>query len=261
MGIEAVEFLWFDCVGLDLADARNVVVEEGIESAAGFAGRLEAGFRLALVPADRKGHERKRSHREKRQPDMLREQITENDCELQEAADALVESFDDDAFHGRHVAGHPGHDVARGLIVEPAHGKTLDLSVQFAPEVMHDGLLEMIVGNRAEREEKLAEGNGPHAEQGERHNAFGLAPGNHFIREFLGEGRQHHHQQRAGDRQQQCSHGPPWVAPCPCKDSQQRRHLLAMPKTHGKCKGDCGRLRWPPRRCRGPRSLLKNPDW
>ena len=97
---------------------------------------------------------------------MLAEQKAEHDQKLQQTAQGLVDAVHNHFFDRRHIAADPRHDVAGGLVVEPAHGQPLDLVIEFPAQVMHHRLLKGVVAEHPGGEEHLPERDGAHRESG-----------------------------------------------------------------------------------------------
>ena len=211
-------------VGLDLPDAVEVVVEEGVERGgrpARCAVALPCGERVGERPGSQKG---KGDQGRQRQFAAVVGHQGQDDPDLQDRDGSLLDPVDQHALHIGHVLHQPGHDVAGRPVVEPRQGELLDPRVEIAAEIEDHPLLEVVVEHDAQGVEQILceEGGEPHEDQ--RHQLPGLVTSEDIIDHPLGHGRKDRHHQRAGDGAEHRRRRHPGIARRVTEDPEQNSH-------------------------------------
>ena len=106
-------------VGFDLSDARDVVVEDGIEGGDGLALLAVAGARGERVDQCPGGEEGNRRQRGGGEPRAVGQHEAADDEDLEDRDGALLDAVDQDALEICHILDEPRHDVAGGAVIEP----------------------------------------------------------------------------------------------------------------------------------------------
>ena len=156
--------------GFDLADALQVVHEQGVHGAGGFALQAIALVRRERVPeraAHQEGHGCQCHHR---QEGIGKEHESQGSQDAQQRDRSLFDAVDQQPLDVVHVFDDPGHEVARGALVEPGYRQPLEAGVDIPAHVEHDVLFEPIVDADPEAVKKFAEqerGDQPGRREGE----------------------------------------------------------------------------------------------
>ncbi len=154
-GIEARVLALLARVRLDLADAGDVVVHEGVQRGGGVPLLLVAAVGGERVGEGACGEEGNRRERGERERGALRKHHRHHDHDLQDRDDALLDAVDQHALDTRHVLDEARHDVARRPVVEPPQRQLLDMRIQVAAQIEDHMLLEVVIEKDTERIETL----------------------------------------------------------------------------------------------------------
>ena len=143
--VEIRVFLGFGGVGFDLADAGDVVVQQGIQRGGRVALSLVAVAGVLRVnPSadheDRNGRVAQSATCQSREihHDADRDQLDERD-------ETEFDAVDEHPLHGGDVFHDARHDVAGAAGIEPVEREALDLPVEVRADVEDDVLLEVVV--------------------------------------------------------------------------------------------------------------------
>ena len=154
--VEAAVFLVLADVGLDLADAGQIVVEQRVHGGRGLALAAVAQLRSEGVGERAAGEERDGGQAPEGEGRVVGKEHRRDDDDLKDSDGALLDAVDEDALDGVDVLHDAGHDVAGGAVVKPAERQPLDVGVQVAAQVEDDFLLEAVVEQDADRVEQVA---------------------------------------------------------------------------------------------------------
>ena len=164
-------FFFLAHVGFDLANAREVVVQEGVHGRGGDPLLFVAGAGSERVQQRPRHEERHGREGDERDPRAEITQHHHDDGDLKHRDDALLDAVDQDALDSGDILQNPGHEVARGPVVEPAKREQLDVGVKVAAQIEDDVLLEHVVEHDSGGVEHLLEEKGTQSHQGQRHDA------------------------------------------------------------------------------------------
>ena len=164
-GVEALVLFGFRGVGLDLADPRDVVVEEGVHVAGGLALAPVAITGVAGVDPGPDGEEGDRKGGPEGDFRVGEVHHRPDGEDLDQGHEAELDAIDEDSLHGGDVLDHPGHDVPGAAAVEPAQGKALELLVEVGADVVDDPLFEVIIEDNAGAIHPVAEEKGSEGEE------------------------------------------------------------------------------------------------
>lgn len=120
--VEAVVFGFFGGVGFDLADAGDVVVEEGVEVGGGFALVFVA---IAAAGGVDPRADAEEGYGEGGPGGDFGVEVEEDDADAEDLEcgdESLFDAVDEDALHVHDILDDAGHDVAGTAGIEPAEG-------------------------------------------------------------------------------------------------------------------------------------------
>ncbi len=158
--VEADEFGGFRGVAFDLADAGDVVVEEGVEVGGGFALVAVAVASFGGIDPCADGEEGDGEGGPAGDERVEEVEVDADAEDLEHGDDALFDAIDEDAFHIGDVFDNSGHDVAGAAGIEPVEWEELDFRVEVGADVEDDFLLEVVVYKDAGTVEGVADEEG-----------------------------------------------------------------------------------------------------
>jgi hypothetical protein len=154
---ESRVLVFFVTKGFDLADALEIVHEQGVHGAGGAAlGAVTAmgGEVYQRAPPASKGIGH---HGDRGESGLRGEQDGEDADDAEHGNGPLFGAVDEDAFDGVDVLDDARHEVARGALIEITDREPLEMGVDIAAEIEDDILLEDVVDADAEAGEEIAE--------------------------------------------------------------------------------------------------------
>ena len=223
-GVEAGVFLVFADVGFDLANAREIIVEESVHRGGGFALESVAGGSGEGVEEGAGGEEGDGGEGEPSEVNIVRKEHGGDDDDLEEGDDPAFDAVDQNPFYGSDILEEAGHDIAGGAIIEPGEGELLDVGVEVATEVKNDLLFEGIIEDDAEAVEGIADekrGGGDEDESGEAVAAAGAD----VVDDDLGDLREDHYHESGENGTEHHSRGQPRVATDIGEDAKSGFHV------------------------------------
>ena len=171
VAVEAGVFLDFGGEALDLADAGDVVVEEGIHVAGGLSLIPVAAPGMSRINPGAGGEEGDGEGGPEGDAGVIEVEGDSDDEDLEDGHEALFDAVDEDSLHGGDVLDDPGHDVSGAAAIEPAEGEALEFPVEIGAEVIDDFLLKNIIEHDSEAIEAVSEEktgqSGPYEDQKE----------------------------------------------------------------------------------------------
>jgi len=153
--IEAGMLLALPDESLDLADAGEVVVQQGVHRRGGCALHPVALVRRERVSERARREQRQRGERQQREHRLDPHKHHSHDDDLEHRDDPLLEPVDQHPLDRRNILEHAGHQVAGGAIIKPAQRQLLDVGVEVASQIEDHLLLEGVVHDDAERVEEI----------------------------------------------------------------------------------------------------------
>ena len=153
--VEARVFGFLRGVGLDLAHAGDVIVQQRVEIGGGVALVAVAVAALGRVDPRAKGEEGHRQRGPCRHGGIEEKQKHADAQHLQRGDQALLDAVDEHALHVGDVLDDAGHDISGAAGVEPAQRQALDFRIEVRADVIDDFLLEDVVDVDAQRVEAV----------------------------------------------------------------------------------------------------------
>ena len=189
-GVEAFVFGGIAGVAFDLADAIEVVVQEGVEIGGGAALHSVALAGSEGVGEGAGDEERDGSKRAEGEGGTPPEHETEDDGDLQDGDRTLFDAVDEDTFDTADVFDHTGHDVAGGAVVEPGEGERLQPPVKIAAQIEEDFLFESVVEENTQGVESVLGEEAEGRERDHRPEGLGFSAAQHVVDDALSDHRE-----------------------------------------------------------------------
>ena len=173
--------------GLDLAHALQVIHQERVHGAGGFALGAIAAVRGERVPQRSACENGQGDHRHGRQHRVRREHNDQHPKDAQHANTPLLCSVNQHALNGVDVLNHTRHQVARRALVEIVDRQALEARIDVPAHVVDDVLLEGIIDTDTEAVEQVPQKEC--AEQGQYHpgELVGLLLNDDLVNDLLSE--------------------------------------------------------------------------
>ena len=184
---ESLVFVLFADEGFDLADALEIVHEQGVHGAGGAALGAVAAVGGEGVPEGAAGEEWERDQRDGGQGGLGGEEDGQHAEYTEDRDGALFGAIDEDAFDGVDVFDHPGHEIARGPGVEVTDRQPLEVGVDGAAEIEDDVLFEDVVDPDPEAGEQVAEQKGGQQGPNDGRQQFRLLQADDVVDDELGQ--------------------------------------------------------------------------
>ena len=198
---------------LDLADALQIVHEQGVHGAGGFALDAVAAMRGQRVPQRADGQDGKRNHGHGGQQRIRPKENGRHADDAQQGYGPLLHSVDQDALDGVHVLNHARHQIAGGALVEIVHRQPLQPRINVAPHVKNHLLLELVVDADAQAVEHVAQQKRAQQRQHHRREQVGALVADDVINNELRELRIHEGESQREQRAAEDARRHPFVGP------------------------------------------------
>ena len=174
-------------VGFDLADALQVIHQQGIQCRGSFPLDPVPGMGGDRVPECPGGQKGNRGEGPGGEVGIQPEQDDADTDQLDQGNQTLLNAVDQHPLHVHHVLADAGQQIAAGAVVVPGDRQTLKGGVKVAPQVEDDLLLKQIVQQDSQRIQAVA----PQKDQRQHGNQPGKAIaqslGNDVVDEISGE--------------------------------------------------------------------------
>lgn len=149
-GVEEPVFVLLARITLDLTDAVEIVVQQGVESRRGTAlcrVAFPGGGGENNCSNDQERHGGEGAQGEHGTPKKHEDR---HDTDLQNGHRTLLDAVNQHALHAGHILRYARHDVARGAVIEPGEREGLQSRVEIAAQVKENLLLKSVVEKNAQ---------------------------------------------------------------------------------------------------------------